>query len=42
MFKLFEIEDLISDKKEDVLLINLLQKNEAISQKTQFFSPPSL
>lgn len=29
MFKLFEIEDLINDKKEDVLLINLLQKNEA-------------
>lgn len=29
MFKLFEIKDLINDKKEDVLLINLLQKNEA-------------
>lgn len=29
MFKIFEIKDLIDDKKEDVLLINLLQKNEA-------------
>ena len=29
MFKLFQIDDLIDDKKEDVLLVNLLQKNEA-------------
>jgi hypothetical protein len=29
MFKLFKINDLIDDKNEDVLLINLLQKNNA-------------
>ena len=29
MFKLFEIKDLIDTKQEDVLLINLLQKNES-------------
>ena len=29
MFKIFQIDELIDDKKEDILSINLLQKNEA-------------